>query len=502
MMARNSFVKKILLSCALCVCIAVPVVRASVEREKLAQGIALGVNKQQFWKNWYNPRQRDLLYEPLSPEKCVVYNDQSVGLFFTRASKLQYALKDLLDMDLGQAMIENGLIVKFQDDADAAGLDPIDHEDEYEQATDVKAANSAKAIRGFADQITFQEHKVGFLLTKEWEYGNWFASVRSWLGLAERNYWLDSEFRDGIATLMQDLFPDSTGVFKISDFVSTSFGFGDTHLQVGYAFPYVEYLTLRTGVRCVLPTARNNPHPSTNKLVPLELDKFKDQARTRFNEIVIEPQLGNGGHYGAGVWGDLTFNHTFKDRSKLTWRIYGLVDYLFPTGEERFLMHTQTPIPAGGELTGTDLSNHFQNTSNDADFRSYIHQYVLPKPVTVRVEPGTVSQVGSTMHLRFKRAAVFFGYDWYYKQQENFSRFSNAADTDKYVKRQEAERLDKKQHKLLGGISYNTQGRNVDLGFHRFKRLDSSICLHGVCSVGSRGLGEDFGIGVTAGLNF
>lgn len=503
MMVRCKTVVKILLGCLFLSSVAVPMLSAaSVEREKLAQGVALGVNKQHFWKNWYNPRQRDMLYEPLNPDKCLVFHDQSISLAFTRASELQYGLSDLLDMDIGQTMIENGLLVKFIDDAEAAGLDPDDDEEEYDEATDVKAARNAKSIRGFADQMTFQEHKVGVLLNKEWEYGNWFASARTWLGLAERNYWLDAEFREGIATLMTDLFPDSPAVMKISDFVSTNFGFGDTHLQAGYKFAYNDALTLRAGGRAVLPTARNNDHPSKNKLLPLGLDEFKDQARTRFNEIVIEPQLGNGGHYGAGLWADLTLAHTYKNGHQLIWRTYGLVDYLFPGGEERFLMHTEAPIPADGELTGTALSNHFQDTTKDADFRSYLHQYVIPKPVTVRVKPGTVSQVGSTMHYRFTRAAAFFGYDWYYKQEEDFSRFQKVSDAGKYVERQEAERLDKKQHKLLGGMSFNDSGRNVNLFYHTFKRLDYSISFHGVCSVGSRGLGEDIGFGLTAGLNF
>ena len=178
--------------------------------------------------------------------------------------------------------------------------------------------------------------------------------------------------------------------------------------------------------------------------------------------------------------------------------MYGGVDYLFESGEERFMMHTEQAITDGGpELTGTDLQTHFEG--NDTDFRSYINQYVLPRPVTVVVAPGIVAQGGGLAHFRFEKASLFLGYDAYYKEAESFERFQNNLDESRYTMSDKVLRKGAEQYKLFGGYSYTTVERNVHLFFHTFRRLELSAALHGAASIGRKNMGNDLVLGITLG---
>lgn len=498
---------------------------ASDERKKIAQAVPFALRKRVIWKNLYNPRQRDQLYEPLNPLQTLPYKDSGFTLFFSRTPNLGHELKDMLDMDLVEKMAEElrEAQVTFMeggpkhpdqqlDDGDIEEADYDTAYDAYELAVENEAKSTAASIRRIADAMTFQEHRLGLGLAKEWREGHWYAAVRTWVGLAERNFWLDQEQRDDMANLMKKLFPEMDGKFDQSQFISMRWGIGDTHLQLGYIIPLVPRLELKAGLRGVIPTGRKVGLTAKSRM-PLEADDLKDFFRDRIKEILIEPRFGNGGHSGLGVWADLTWNRLRpQDRYAMSAQLYGGIDYLFPAGHERFLLRREQLIVdgEGNELTGASLADHFE--TDDDDLRSYINQYAIPKPQTVVIAPGMIAQGGAVLQYRFERAGLFLGYDAYYRSEEEFVQFRDESNRDTFVMQQDVPgknppntsnlRQSKEQYKIFGGISCNTTSRNVRLLDTNFKHIDWSFSVQGAFSVSSKNIGDDFVLGLSLGLRF
>jgi hypothetical protein len=420
---------------------------------------------------------------------------------------------DFVDLAEVQDIAEQGLRVKFRQDAGAEpdpedlGAYPDGEDDDqfiadhaaWEAAIaagNAKAATVSARLKSFVERITFQEHKVGAVLEKEWRFGRYCLSARTWLGLAERNYWLDSDTRKGITAAMQDLFPNNDGTFNLSDYVTTNWGFGDLHFKGGIVSELNKNITVRTGAKLTLPIASPHTRGTAHQLIPLRLDQFQGYGRTRLNEVLIAPQLGNGGHYGVGLWQDASWSQKFaNDKHVFTLKAQASVDYLFESAEERLLMRyvdQSLNIDAGPFAAGTV----------DGDFRAYIGQHILPEPIELVIAPGVIGRVSATAQYAFEKARFFIGYDWYYKSKEQVVKFVHPEDEAIFAPQQEQAPVSSGQHTVHGGIAHNTLHTNVPFLWYTIPQVGVSVSMHGAVAFSSVGMGNEFGLGLSLGLKY
>lgn len=469
---------------------------ASDERNKMADYVVVGtdfikqspeeggIGTRRIWHSLFNPRQRDHLYEPLNILQ--VFSHQSTGCTasFSRTTKLGDQLNDMVETEGVRTVIANILGPDNDDD----GFGRVEND-------------RADSVKNYLDAMTFQEHRLGVHLSKEWRSGQWYAAMRSWFGMAERNYWLDKEARDNIGGLMKQSFPGMDGKMKVSDFLAMNWGFGDTHVKVGYTLPLAKKWEVTAGLRGVIPTARSYVRPTKNHQIPLESNVFTGFLRKRLNELLIEPRLGNGKHFGTGAWIEAVWNKIKSyETNKLSTVLYAGFDYLHPATEERFLLHKETAWAEAG------LSALFK--TDDAQFRSFLSQYIVPEPVSIVVCPGVVAQAGFIANMRFEKVSMFAGYDYYYKNAEDFDRFIFKNKEEQFLLRQKdfgstsdgAQLTNSQhQHKIQLGMAHSSTYRNVKLFEYLFRRIDATFSLHGAFSVGSKEMGDDFVIALSAG---
>lgn len=487
-------------------------------RGTLAQAAALVIGTRLVWKNLQNPRQRDMLYEPISC-KDMVYENESLNLIFTRAGRLAYGISDLINLSVVEDAVRTVLSFKFFKEV---GSEPSEEDvDDYEAAFDAwesaagavatNAQTYASAIIECIEQITFQEHRLGAVGYKEWVYDQLCFSARTWVGVAERNYWLDDAYRKKFATTAQYLFPSNDGTFNLSDFVTMNWGIGDTHLKCGWITPLGRGFELKTGVTAIVPTATETRRVTDRQLMPLTLDDFQGYGRARLNEVFIAPKLGNGGHFGGGLWSDVVWSQKFfHDQHQLKIKAHAGVDYLIPGAEERLFMQYPT-ITIASASAANDLMASFLNGTDDAQFRAFIGQYILPEPAMVVVAPGAIVQLGVTMQYNFGQALFFAGYDWYYKSTEKITQIIMPSDVATFFpaqidlalvggRIQGANLSSSNQQKVFGGVSYNALHRDVSLFSKQFSQLGVSYGLHGAVATAASGLGDDFSIGLSFGV--
>jgi hypothetical protein len=507
-MYKSNIVYGLLLS--MCVVSAGMSTVAQDEKDKLAQGLVFGVGDRVLWKTVHQKDQRDVLNQPLTETDSLTYDNQTLSLFLTRAAELRYSVGDFVDLDELEDIAEQGLRVKFRQDV-GAEPDPADYEGEEENldyiddlatwnaaiaAGNTKATSVAARLKSFVERITFQEHKVGVVLEKEWRFGQYYVSARTWLGLAERNYWLDSDTRKGITGAMQDLFPSNDGTFNLSDYVTTNWGFGDVHLKGGVVSEFKNNLMLRTGAKLTLPTAPIRARRTAHQLIPLRLDQLQGYGRTRLNEVLIAPQLGNGGHYGVGAWTDAVWAQKFVgDKHELKLKAYASLDYLLEAAEERLLMQY---VDKSLDIDAAE----FAGGTVDQQFRAYIGQHVLPEPVELIIAPGVIGRVGATAQYTFEKARFFIGYDWYYKSKEQVVKFVNPEDAPLFSPIQEQKPVSSGQHTIHGGIAHNTMHTNVPFLWYTVPQIGVSVSMHGAVALSSVGMGNEFGLGVSLGLKY
>jgi hypothetical protein len=498
---------------SLCIGSAVMPTVVQDEREKLAKALVYGIDNKVLWKAVRQKEQRDVLNQPLTETDALIYGDQTASLFLTRAARLRYSVGDFVDLAEVQDIAEQGLRVKFRQDAGAEpdpedlGAYPDGEDDDqfiadhaaWEAAIaagNAKAATVSARLKSFVERITFQEHKVGAVLEKEWRFGRYCLSARTWLGLAERNYWLDSDTRKGITAAMQDLFPNNDGTFNLSDYVTTNWGFGDLHFKGGIVSELNKNITVRTGAKLTLPIASPHTRGTAHQLIPLRLDQFQGYGRTRLNEVLIAPQLGNGGHYGVGLWQDASWSQKFaNDKHVFTLKAQASVDYLFESAEERLLMRyvdQSLNIDAGPFAAGTV----------DGDFRAYIGQHVLPEPIELVIAPGVIGRVSATAQYAFEKARFFIGYDWYYKSKEQVVKFVHPEDEAIFAPQQEQAPVSSGQHTVHGGIAHNTLHTNVPFLWYTIPQVGVSVSMHGAVAFSSVGMGNEFGLGISLGLKY
>lgn len=500
----NKFAKNVCrLMCATMVLSGALFADPSPDRTELAQGLVYGLGTKLLWKNERNPEQRDVLEQPLNMVDSLEYKDMATTLFFTRAAKLTYGVGDFVDLAEVKDIADQALYAVFIQNNFAPGAgqapDSFDDPDGYEawqaDAQDV-ASQLSTDIKTAVNNITFQEHRIGAVLEKEWAFDRFFISARTWLGLAERNYWLDGEYRDSLTRAMKQIFPKNDGTFNISDYIGTNWGMGDLHVKFGMVSPVLKDLTLRTGTKIVLPTAGQKKRNTAHKLIPLVLSQFQSYGQQRLNEVLISPQLGNNGHYGVGIWNDVTWKqHYCNGKHELKLQALASMDYLFESAEERLLMRYIDP-------SFTPDATTFAGGTADETYRSYIGQYVLPEPVDLIIAPGAIVRLGATAQYSFEHAQFFLGYDWYYKSKEQIGGFAHPEDAPVYSPVQQQYPIASTQHTVHGGISHNALHKNVPFLWYTLAQVGVSASLRGTVSFSSVGMGNEFGLGVTVGLKY
>jgi hypothetical protein len=460
-------------------------------REQAADGLVFGLNKTRLWKTLHNPEQRDALFEPVTDLPVFKDNAAGVSLFFTRTGRLHYSVEDFFDLKLVKNIAFKALESKFALETD---LDPEDDEEAFDAFTTGRADTISGRIRKAIGLMTFQEHRVGATLTKQWQWGQWDAELKTWCGLAERNYWLDSDFRDGLAAQMQQVTPQNDGEFNLSDFMTTCWGIGDLHGSLGYRIPTGKHFTCRLGAKAIIPTATKARRNTAHALAPLssvfDLLQF---ARTRLNEALIEPSLGMG-HFGVGVWTDNALHHQFAENRELTLSLRAGLDYLLPKEEERMLMREESDWGNDPIALATEFG-----AGSDTRFRSYIHQYALPEPVPVVVAPGCIGTLGLSAQFRLNAYQILAGYDCYIRQQERLVRFVEPKDEAAFDPvQQKTEVALQRQQVVYAGLSHTSSITNVSLAGMQCDRLDIVLGLKGSVALVSEGLGDTFGLGITA----
>jgi|GEM_PF-4204864 len=472
-----------------------------------------GLNKVSgpLWKNTWNGRQRDQLYEPEVEGEFLSTRDYKASLFFFRSHELDQTIKDCIQTP----MVEDILSEVFEEKFAAEGR--------FSGTEDIKGAELANIFTDVLGKMTFQEHRLGASLRKEWCYRPWFFSATTWAGLAERNYWLTEEQREELGDVIAVAFPELVDAeIDLNDFMSLLWGLGDVHCRFGYVFDVTKHASCTAGVRCVLPTAFKENHPPRQPLAPVEVDEMKDFFVDRMKQILLVPRLGNGGHFALGAWSHFSWKKDLKLLSKsgaVGVEAHMLVDYYLPTFEHRFITRsTKKKVPSDGESIIEARGLSFSST--DEQLRQYMGRFLLPEPVELDIAPGVVVKGGVVARLSRGGLSLSVGYDGYYKEAERVLRFKQKEQEAFYVEpkdlghsivpqafsvhRQKVakRRRSAEQHKATVALSYDALCENVNLIFHTVDSMQLSVACSTSFAFNSSGMGDDFLIALSAGCAF
>lgn len=389
--------------------------------------------------------------------------------------------------------------------------------------------------------FTVQERRLGLMLGGKREVNCWhITALVPWYYL-ERNHFVDPEIQQELEELTGDIFgrpqnlPDLHRAERMQHeledqfLISDKFGIGDTRLYFDYPIIKKPKLTTRLGVLTTIPTAfawkkglkgsslhlfKNRPFLDILQLVDDGLQAFTNNATfnnpqllnfgfaalENLGAMLLESPMGNGGHFGLGVY--------IRNRSPLTslikqnWaravtmRSFISLEYLFPATEWRsFRIPVEEALFNARDLTQglTDPSQQAIVNSNYAFVVEQLTNRLFPYALQARVHPGVVFRWSSQLFYEGNDCIGFsFGTDTYVRNKEKLSNVDASVSVKRIIDQYHARYPTAYQAKLAGSI------------FFKIEKLDKFwvISLFADYTYMNKGIGSDFSLTLNTDVSF
>ncbi|MBN1549145.1 hypothetical protein JW872_00630 [Candidatus Babeliales bacterium] len=279
-------------------------------------------------------------------------------------------------------------------------------------------------------------------------------------------------------------------------------GFGDSRLSIGYKVADTEKYQFALGPEFTFPTAitlQHNVWSTARKIPPkrptFDLSEFFQRADAnpevalvrelkdigtsaieRLDDMLLNTGLGNGGHFGLGIFIEPTV-HFNKDTH---WYNRLAFEALLPGTHRRYFLK-KVDI---SEFDGRDFASDDETIADDN--MSFLNQRLLdmvfPNDFLVRVTPGAQLKITSIVDHVHGNWKFKLGTDYWLQGRESF-RFIDMNSTG--IANYEIERGRRpsaKQLKFLGGFAYDTTVGNAT----------TRLFLNAETTAFSSGIGKDF----------
>lgn len=389
--------------------------------------------------------------------------------------------------------------------------------------------------------FTVQERRLGLMLGGKRQVNCWhITALVPWYYL-ERNHFVNPEIQEELQELTSDIFgkPQTPAELHRSEriqheledqfLISDKFGIGDTRIYFDYPIIKKPKLTTRLGILTTIPTAfawkkglkGSHLHLFINRpfldLLQIVSDGFNSiQNKAPFNNpqplnfgfaalenlgaMLLETPMGNGGHFGLGVY--------IRNRSPLTtfiqqnWacdvtmRSFISLEYLFPATEWRsFRIPVEEALFNARDLTEglTDPASQAIVNSNYNFVVEQLTNRLFPYALQASVHPGIVFRWSSQLFYEGNECVGFsFGTDTYVRNKEKLRNVDASASVKRIIDQYHARYPTAYQAKLAGSL------------FFKIEKPDKFwvISLFADYTYMNKGIGADFSLTLNTDVSF
>ena len=386
--------------------------------------------------------------------------------------------------------------------------------------------------------FTVQERRFGFMIGGKATFNRWHFNIMAPWYYIERNHFVNQNVQDDIEALVEDILEETLGVTQLTPeeidlatsrrnafidqhLISDKFGIGDTRIYLDHPVIKNKYLSTRLGLLATIPTAFamkkglkgthlhrviNRPildlinlvekaMPGSTTQVTQQAFDFALDALDNLGAMILNPPMGNGGHFGLGVLA--------KNRSPLSglikqdWarrfimRSFISLEYLFPATEWRSFR-----VPANEALfNARDFTQTTDQLIINSNFYFLLQQLtdrLFPIAIHARVSPGVVFRWSSQMCYEGDENGFTLGTDTYVRNRENLSHLDATPATKSIIDAFNARAPLAYQSKLVGSI------------FFKIEKPDRlhTISLLADYTMMNKGIGADFMLALNIDTTF
>lgn len=377
--------------------------------------------------------------------------------------------------------------------------------------------------------FTVQQRRFGFMVGGKASFNRWYLNIMAPLYYLERNHYVDEAVSEDIEDLVTDIVKELGGETELSPaekalaekgkdtfiynhLICDMFGIGDTRVYLDYPIIKKNKMWTRLGLMATIPTAfsfkkgllgtslsRAINRPKLDlinlvegatapvKSVSEQSVDFALAALDNFGAMVLEPEMGNGGHFGIGLMfrnrSPLSNFIKMKWARRVTMRSFLTLEYQFPSTEWRSFR-----IPVNEALFNARNLNEIDNpliVNSNFDFIiNQLTDRLFPIALRTRVNPGVLFHWSSLTVYEGDMFGFSLGTDTYVRNKEHFSHI----DAPDYVKRM----IDQTDAKA--SLSY--QAKMFGSLFCKINKPDKffTISLFGDTTYMFKGIGSDFSI--------
>lgn len=431
------------------------------------------------WNKTELPMGRNILY--LLPYKIAAleYGGLAVNLFFNMTDNMGVSAYNLLR---SEALNNNQLVSIMQ----------------LFNMNNIPAHEIASLVQLFR-RITIQERRAGSLLQAGFIKGPFTVQFNTSFHLAERNFWLSKNDQQAISDIWNNIQRNHAGGGgqNVSsehvgerEFYQMRFGMGDSRLKVGMNTLNMPNFQIDVGGESIIPTSRFSYAPHLNVKTVQDIDVSNmDNLKKDLVDLVrgvrdylINPRMGNNGHFGLGFYVESKAN-IFKGFVQLWTRVS--FDKLFANDEDRLMMFRivkpKDQIRDDAESTRRrDADAEMPARRQDA--KDFVQQYLFPTLFKTTVCPGGVFNAVLGASFDIKKMKFSLGYDFYAQQAEHIESIHNTSISMQSLRVEDAEVAAAYQHKVFTEALY----------FKKFKRSTVGLGLGGDVTVATKGIGYDW----------
>jgi len=423
--------------------------------------------KNPLWNKTQIPAGRDILY--LLPHKitAIEYGGIALSYFFNMTNRMEVTFSDFLE-------IERSNVINFIN-----SIGPNIPSISFSPAV-------ISQLLPLFKKITLQERKTGFLIQGGFVYGPFTFQANTSLQLSERNFWLSPRDQAEAKQLIGEIFGDEGQQFDENELLKIRYGMGDTRLKIGLNTINMTSFQLDLGFEGILPTSSFFNTPRIER-VEIDVDDLENTTISSLKAVrdnLINPQLGNNGHFGFGCYIESRIG-LFHEMLQLWTRLS--YDHLFSAREDRLFMFKQT-------ITPDDLDPGIPDESILREqIKKFFREYVAPSSYSSTVYPGGVVNfvLAGSVDIS-KRWRYALGYDFY---AQGRGRIKKIHDTDTCLEQLRVDNAETErvlQHKVFTEFMYYKKKNNRDIGFG----------IGGDITVKAKDIGEDWTVYAKFAMSF
>ncbi len=427
----------------------------------LSEGI-----KQPLWANTVYPQGRDILYHIPYKIAAIEYGGFAGNLFFNMTNRMHTPTGSLVAKIKGEGLEALKQVINLY----------------VGQLVGEQKAKDLSSVVPLLEEFVLQERKVGVLLQGGFIKGPFSVQIHTSLQVAERNFYISKKRQRELKELFSKY--DEGGKFDESELYRIRFGMGDTRLKLGINTLNMTDFQNDFGFECIIPTSLLSRSTKIDADPSGIIDDISSNEALQdgivnvlkgIRDYLIDPRLGNGGHFGFGCY--MESKADLFHRLLQLWMRAAYVK-LLPADEYRLFMYKETVTPDEVHAVAVKGDDKYIRDV----LKPFIQEYLLPTSFKSEVYPGGIFNFVLAASTEIKKMKFAIGYDYYSQQKESIEKIYNTNSSMSALKIEDTEADSVEQHKIFAEALY----------VKKYKRCDLSVGLGGDTAIYSRGIGNDW----------